>query len=119
MRFKAVAGRGDRAGGLFVRLADPDNYCVVRANALENNVNFYRLVNGNRRDIKGASAAVPSAVWHELGLKAVGDTFTISFNGRVLFTAKDRTFTAAGKVGLWTKADSITRFDALTVTVLA
>ena len=118
VRFKAVAGRVDRAGGLMVRYADPDNYYVVRANALEDNVNLYRVVKGSRREITGASVSVPSGVWHTLGLKADGDRFTISFNGTVLFSAADRTFTTPGKIGLWTKADSVTRFDALTVRAL-
>lgn len=118
VRFKAVAGRVDRAGGLVVRLSDPDNYYVVRANALEDNVNFYRVVKGSRREIQGASASVPSDTWHELGLKAEGDRFTISFNGRMLFAATDNAFPNSGKIGLWTKADSVTRFDALKVKVL-
>ena len=118
VRFKAIAGRVDRAGGLMIRLTDPDNYYVVRANALEDNVNFYRVVKGSRREIHGASAAVASDVWHDLGVRAQGDRFTVWFDGQTLFTAQDRTFAAAGKVGLWTKADSLTRFNALTVNIL-
>ena len=118
VRFKAVAGRIDRAGGIAIRLADPDNYYVVRANALEDNVNFYRVAQGARREIGGASAKVTSDVWHLLGLKAETDTFIISFDGKVLFTLKDRTFTGPGKVALWTKADSVTRFDALSIRAL-
>ena len=52
VRFKAVGGRIDRAGGIAVRLADPDNYYVLRANALEDNVNFYHVVRGSRRQIR-------------------------------------------------------------------
>jgi hypothetical protein len=115
VRFKAVAGRVDRAGGIAIRLADPDNYYVLRANALEDNVNFYRLVKGSRREIQGASAKVASDVWHVLGLKAEADTFSISFDGKLLFTVKDPTFANAGKVALWTKADSVTRFDTLSI----
>ena len=70
VRFKAVAGRVDRAGGIAIRLADPNNYYVVRANALEDNVNFYHVVKGVRREIRGASAKVASDVWHTLGIKA-------------------------------------------------
>src|SRR3954469_4533540 len=113
--FKAIAGRVDRAGGIAVRLADPDNYYVVRANALEDNVNFYRVVRGSRREIRGASAKVTSDQWHVLGLRAEGDRFTVTFDGKALFTATDRTFAAAGKVALWTKADSVTQFGALTI----
>jgi hypothetical protein len=113
VRFKAVSGQGDRAGGLAVRLRDADNYYVVRANALENNVNFYRVTEGRRQQIKGAPVKVSSGEWHALGIKAQGPQFSVSFDGRSLFTAEDHTFTGLGKVALWTKADSITRFDQL------
>jgi hypothetical protein len=115
VRFKAVAGKVDRAGGLAVHLTDPDNYYVVRANALEDNVNFYRVVKGRRQQIKGVSVKVSSGEWHALGLKAQGARFAISFDGEVLFTAEDRTFSGLGKVALWTKADSVTRFDQLKI----
>jgi hypothetical protein len=115
VRFKAVAGQVDRAGGIAVRLADADNYYVVRANALEDNVNFYRVLKGARTRIQGTRMKVSSDTWHTLGIRAEGDRFTVSFDGERLFTAEDRTFSAAGKVALWTKADSITRFDALTI----
>jgi len=119
VRFKAVAGRIDRAAGIAVRLTDADNYYVVRANALEDNVNFYRVVQGSRRQITGSSIKVASDVWHVLGLRAEGDTFTISFNGKTLFTAKDATFANSGKCALWTKADSVTHFHSLKITTLA
>jgi hypothetical protein len=119
VRFKPVDGRTDRAGGLAIRLTDADNYYVARANALEDNVNFYRVVQGSRRQIEGASAKVASGVWQTLGLRTEGDRFTITFNGNVLFTATDRTFSGPGKVALWTKADSVTYFDALTLRVSA
>lgn len=115
VRFKAVAGKGDRAGGLAVRLTDADNYYVVRANALEDNVNFYRVVKGRRQQIKGTSVKVSSGEWHSLSLEARGATFRIAFDGKPLFTAEDHTFTGLGKVALWTKADSVTRFDRLEV----
>jgi hypothetical protein len=119
VRFKAVAGRVDRAGGIAVRLSDADNYYVVRANALEDNVNFYHVVRGTRRQIKGANTKVASDRWHTLSLKAIGDQFTIGFNDQTLFTVSDRTFGNAGKVALWTKADSVTRFANLTIRPLA
>ena len=95
------------------------NYYIVRANALEDNVNFYHVVKGVRREIRGASAKVASDVWHTLGIRAADQEFTISFNGKSLFSVQDRTFTNAGRVALWTKADSVTRFDGLTITMLA
>lgn len=118
LRFKAVAGRIDQAGGIAVRLEDPDNYYVVRANALEDNVRFYRVVHGRREQLKGADLRVTSGEWHTLGLRAEGDRFTVSYDGKTLFSATDGTFAEAGRVALWTKADSVTRFDRIAITPL-
>jgi hypothetical protein len=118
LRFKAVAGAIDRAGGIAVRLTDPDNYYVVRANALEDNVRFYRMVKGRREQIEGTNIKVTANEWHSLGLRAEGERFTITFNGQQLYTATDPTFADAGKVALWTKADSVTRFDRIEITTL-
>ena len=115
LRFKPVGGKVDQAGGIAVRLATYDDYYVVRANALEDNVRFYRVVKGRREQIKGADIKVASNQWHTLGLRAEGDRFTVSYDGKELFTAQDATFAGAGKVALWTKADSVTHFDTLTI----
>jgi hypothetical protein len=115
VRFKAMAGAVDRAGGLAVRLLDADNYYLARANALEDNVNLYRVIQGRRRQIAGTPVRVSSGAWHALGLKAEGDRLTVSFDGKNVMTATDRTFAGAGKIALWTKADSITRFDRLEI----
>jgi hypothetical protein len=118
IRFKPVSGKVDQAGGIAVRLMTPDDYYVVRANALEDNVRFYRVVNGKREQIKGANVKVSSNEWHVLGLKAEGDQFTVSFDGKALYTAQDKTFAGSGRVALWTKADSVTHFDKLAITPL-
>ena len=118
VHFKAVAGKVDQAGGIVVRLADADNYYVVRANALEDNVRFYRVVKGQREQLEGANIKVTANEWHQLGLRAEGERFTITFDGKQLFTAADQTFTSAGKVALWTKADSVTRFDRIEIKTL-
>jgi len=115
LRFKAMAGAVDRAGGIAVRLTDPDNYYVVRANALEDNVRFYRMVKGRREQLEGANLKVTSNEWHTLAIKAEGERFTIIYDGKPLFTAADRTFDGAGKVALWTKSDSVTRFDRIEI----
>jgi len=118
LRFKAVAGNVDRAAGIVVRLTDPDNYYVARANALEDNVRFYRVVKGRREQIKGTDLKVSAQAWHTLGLKAEGDRFTVMFDGKELYTASDNTMAGAGKVALWTKSDSVTRFDRIEIKTL-
>ena len=116
--FKPVAGRVDQAAGIAVRVADADNYYVVRANALEDNVRFYRVVKGRREQIDGVNTKVAGNVWHRLGLKAQNDRFTIGFDGKTLFTTSDKTFAGAGKIALWTKSDSVTRFDQIAIDAL-
>ncbi len=118
LRFKPIAGRVDRAGGIAVRLSDSNNYYVVRANALEDNVRFYRVVKGQREQLADANTKVAANEWHTLRLKAEGERFTITFDGKQLYTATDNTITGAGRVALWTKADSITRFDRIEIIVL-
>jgi hypothetical protein len=115
VRFKAVAGDVDRAGGIAFRLRDANNYYVVRANALEDNVRLYRVVKGQRIQFAGANIKVPSGSWQELAVLARGDRFEVLFNGKSLYSATDKTFAGAGRVALWTKADSVTHFDNLTI----
>jgi hypothetical protein len=116
VKFKAVAGSVDRAGGLVFRLRDANNYYIVRANALEDNYRLYHVVNGRRVQFAGANFKVTSGAWHELRVEAVGSKFVCYYDGAKKIEASDETFKDAGKVGLWTKADSVTYFDDLRVT---
>jgi hypothetical protein len=124
VRFKPVSGRVDQAAGLVWRYRDPGNYYVVRANALEDNVVLYRVVNGRRTplppvgrgDDYGVEHVVPKEGWSTLAVTFGGPRFVVTFDGMPLFEVEDTTFTGAGKVGLWTKADSVTYFDGFEVT---
>jgi len=109
-RVKPIAGKTDRAAGLIARIQDRDNYYILRANALENNVNLYKYVGGKRDVIKEGRATVPAGQWQELRLEVAGNHLRGSLDGQVVVEATDDTF-AVGTVGLWTKADSQTCFD--------
>ncbi len=113
VRFKPIAGKVDQAGGLVVRWKDENNYYVARANALENNVRFYKVVNGRRRQLEGRDLDVTAGAWHELTIRAAGSSLAVSFDGTELYVVEDDALAEAGKVGIWTKSDSITAFDAL------
>jgi hypothetical protein len=123
VRFRPVTGGVDQAAGLVWRYQDADNYYIVRANAIEGNVVLYKVENGKRADLPvkgsgrtyGKKADVPKNVWNQMGVTVRGPLFTVSLNGQGLYEVEDSTFTAAGKTGLWTKADSVTYFDDLTV----
>ena len=122
VKFKAIAGSEDRAAGVVWRAKDANNYYVVRANALEDNFVLYKTVGGVRRAIDivgrkggyGVSVPVPANIWHSLRIDFKGPRFSASLNGKQLFEVEDSTFTEAGMVGLWTKADSVTLFDEIT-----
>jgi hypothetical protein len=115
VRFKAVAGEVDQAAGLLVRGQDQNNFYVARANALEANVRLYKVTDGVRRQIAGRNIEVPSGAWQSLRLEVAGDTLTVAFNGERIIETRDATFPQAGKVGLWTNADSLTHFADLTI----
>ena len=121
VKFKALSGSEDRAAGLVWRASDADNYYVVRANALEDNVVLYKTVEGVRRSLDiigrkggyGVSVAVPANQWHTLRIEFAGTRFKAIYNGKALFEVEDATFKNAGMIALWTKADSVTAFDGL------
>jgi hypothetical protein len=115
VKFKPVSGEVDRAGGLVFRLKDANNYYIVRANALEDNYRLYHVVAGNRRQFAGANFKVTSGEWHELKVVSIGNKIICFYDGVKKIEATDDTFKDAGKVGLWTKADSVTYFDDLRV----
>ena len=121
VRFRPVEGRADQAGGVVWRWQDASNYYIARANALENNVVAYKMVNGKRSDLKpvgagarayGVSATVAPRAWHTLRVEFKGGEFVVRYDGAAAgFTVRDDTLKAAGRVGVWSKADSVTEFE--------
>lgn len=127
VRFKTLSGSVDQAAGIVWRYRDAENYYVVRANALEGNVVLYKVERGKRSDLKpvdagllayGKKAPVRSGAWQQLRVDVKGDLFQVFLDGTHLFDVRDATFAGPGKVGLWTKADSVTAFDDLEVEAL-
>src|SRR6266487_4048352 len=112
--FRGPCGRPRLAG-------QGNNYYVVRANALEDNVVLYKTVNGVRSALDivgrkggyGVGVSVPANQWLGLRVDFKGSRFRAFYNGKQLFDVEDSTFSEGGKVGLWTKADSVTVFDQI------
>ncbi len=126
VRFKPVSGKVDQAAGIVWRLKDKDNYFIVRANALENNLVAYKTVGGKRTSIGikgdsksyGVKTEVLSDHWNTFRVRMVGGTAEVFLNDKKVLEVENDAFTEAGKVGLWTKADSVTYFDDLKATSL-
>lgn len=118
-KFKTLSGEIDQAAGLVWRYQDPANYYVCRANARENNVVLYKVSQGKRTAIDivgrvggyGVEKKVEPARWQTLRVEFKGDRFRVFFQGELLFEVTDQTFAGPGKLGVWTKADSVTLFD--------
>jgi hypothetical protein len=114
VRFKPVSGKEDQAGGVIWRCEDADNYYIARANALEDNVTIYHTIKGKRVSFKNIDTKVVPGVWHTLRVEFEGDKFAVIFDGKKVIEAADDSFSDAGRVGVWTKADSVTMFDDFT-----
>jgi Domain of Unknown Function (DUF1080) len=113
VKFYPMSGRQDASGGIVFRLHD-GRYYVVRANALEDNFRLYAYDRGRRQLASATVKRPPFAHWHLIRVVAIGDRLQASLNGVQLLDHRDSRF-KAGRVGLWTKADSITAFDALSI----
>jgi hypothetical protein len=111
VKFKPVAGKEDQAGGVVWRARDAHNYYIARANALEDNVTIYHTIDGRRVSFKSIDTKVVSGVWHTLRADFQGNQFVVTYDGHKVIEASDDSFKDAGKVGVWTKADSVTLFD--------
>ena len=111
VRFKPLAGNEDQAGGVVWRWTDGGHYYVARANALENNVSLYHTQGGRRITIKYVDAPVTGRRWHTLRVEFSGPHIRVALDGRTYIETDDAHIGAAGAVGVWTKADSVTSFD--------
>lgn len=120
VKFKPISGEEDQAGGIVWRFKDGDHYYVTRANALENNVSLYYTVKGKRKTIKytdeflegeDQDIKIPANQWHTLRVEFQGKRIQVFLNARKAIDLEDDEISGAGKVGLWTKADSVTFFD--------
>ena len=113
MKFKPISGREDASGGIVFRFNE-GKYYVVRANALENNFRLYYYDRG-RRQLASANVKAPAlGQWHTVRVLAIGDRIEAWLDGTRYLEHRDTRF-KRGRVGLWTKADSITAFDDLTI----
>lgn len=116
VKFKPISGEEDQAAGVVWRFKDASNYYVTRANALENNVSIYYVQDGKRKTIKYVDARdfggnVKVGAWHTLRVEFKGQKATVLLDGKKAIEIEDDHISGAGRVGLWTKADSVTAFD--------
>lgn len=120
VRMKPVSGQTEQAAGLVFRYRDPQNFYLARVNALENDIAIYKVVNGRYFALhprggptgaRGVHRVIPRHVWSIFKVSAKGQRFAVFINHRRILEADDATFNTPGKVGLWTRGDSVVYFD--------
>lgn len=117
VKIKAVAGEEDQGGGLVWRYIDNNNYYIARCNPLENNFRFYRVINGNRKQLKSVDCRIKTGEWFTMSIEMNGNKISCSLNSIKMIDITDDTFKSPGHVGLWTKADAVTYFNDFKITI--
>lgn len=117
VRIKAISGEEDQGGGLVWRYIDKNNYYMARYNPLESNLRFYRVVNGNRKELKSVDSDIKQGEWFTMSIIMKGNKVSCSLHGKTMIESTDDTFKSAGLIGFWTKADAVTYFDDLKIQI--
>ena len=117
MRFKLVAGQLDQCAGILFNLKSNGDYLTVRFNGKEDNVVLWTFNKGKRSFVKKGSENVKLEMntWHTLEIFVHGTNLQASLDGKHLL---DDTLgeTVSGRVGVWSKTDSVSYFDQYAVT---
>jgi len=101
--------------GVVFRFQNTSNFYVARVSALGKNVRFYKVVNGMRSAPIGPGCTLQPDAWHQLAVQCDGNQIAVWLDGQMVMpTLQDNTFTE-GKLGFWTKSDSVTYFASASI----
>jgi len=115
VRFKGIAGRIDQGAGILFDLKSNGDYYALRANPLEDNLVLWRFKHGKRSSVSWVrDVPTPTRKWHELRVRIKDNLVKGYLNGEQII-GHELPEPVSGKVGLWTKADSVVYFDDYTV----
>lgn len=114
-RFKLVDGTTEQMAGIAFRIQDEKNYYYVRASGLGNSFYFLKFVNGELFPPIGSKLPIEKGVWHELSVECKGSQITCSLNGKPIISQMQQDSFAKGKIGFWTKSDSVSYFSDTTI----
>jgi hypothetical protein len=115
LRFKPISGTRAQVAGLMFRAQSASDYYVVRANSLDNSVRLYRMEKGKRSQLAAKEAPIEAGKWHSLRVIAANERFEVALDGKTLFDVNDRSLPLSGPLGVWSQADSVTRYGSLLV----
>ncbi|MBI2736670.1 MAG: DUF1080 domain-containing protein [Rhodospirillales bacterium] len=115
LRFKPISGTRAQVAGLMFRAQSASDYYIVRANALDNSVRLYRMEKAKRSQLGAKEAPIEAGKWHSLRVIAANERFEVALDGKPLFDVTDRSLPQPGPLGVWSQADSVTRYGSLLV----
>ena len=116
LRFEGIDGRIDQAAGIVFNLKPNGDYLILRANCLEDNLVLFKYEHGKRSSVKWIrNTPTPSRQWHDLKLQVQGANVKGYLDGK-LYLEHTLPEPVSGKVGVWSKADSVVYFDQYRVT---
>lgn len=109
-KFKTLSGEMEQMAGIAFRIVDEKNYHVIRASSKGGTFLFYSFINGQRTQPVGVNIAIASNVWHTLEIDATGTRFVFRLDGKDVMPPLDNPNFRRGKIGYWTKSDSVSYF---------
>jgi hypothetical protein len=118
LSFVAHVGGKARAAGIVLRFTDPQDFYLVEADAVAGHMRLVRVVNGERREIASRAAVLVTGKAQSLRVKATDEDFAVALDGKALFEARDGGLALPGRFGIWSRADSLTSFGDLFITIL-
>jgi hypothetical protein len=113
LRFKVLSGESNEGVGLALRMATPEDYYLVKADAHRDRALLLLVKNGTAEEIVGVDADVAVDAWHTLSVRAQDESFTVYLDGTWIFTGYDKALPHAGRIALWSEPGGITRFDRI------
>jgi len=116
-RFRLVSGASDQTAGLVFGLKPNGEYLYARYNTKDGNIALWRYANGNREVIAHGEQHVqlPLGAWHDMGVTIAGTRLVAVVNDRLRFEHQ-LPGPVDGRIGFWTKRDSVTMFKDVRVT---
>jgi hypothetical protein len=116
VQFKMVAGASDQTAGIAFDLQPNGEYLFLRYNTKDGNLALWAYRAGERARVKDGEthAQLPMKVWHTLAVTIAGTKLTAAVPAAKLSFEHTLDRAVTGRVGVWTKRDSVTTFRDFT-----
>lgn len=115
-RFKTVEGTAAQIAGILFRFQDEKNFYALYASSLDNRFRFYKVANGVLGTQYGPQVPIPRGEWHEMTVRCEGNVIHCLLDGKEQIPPITDNSFAGGKVGFWTKSDSVSYFADAKIT---